>query len=76
MLRTPGVSFSGCLYNQVGVGNSDVGRTTEHLKQIVSTSAIQTHMRYVDELQLINNMFVPEVPSLSQPITASKSMFL
>lgn len=45
----------------VGVGNSDVGRTTADWTKIAETSAIRTHLKWIDTLELENNTIAPEV---------------
>jgi hypothetical protein len=45
----------------VGVGNDNVGRTTQDWTKIAETSAIQTHLKWMDTLELNNNFLSPEV---------------
>jgi hypothetical protein len=45
----------------VGVGNDNVGRTTADWQKIAETSAIKTHLKWMDTLELENNFLSPEV---------------
>merc|ERR1719473_1944859 len=45
----------------VGVGNDNVGRTTADWQKIAETSAIKTHLKWMDTLELTNNFLSPEV---------------
>jgi hypothetical protein len=45
----------------VGVGNDNVGRTTQDWTKIAETGAIKTHLKWMDTLELNNNFLCPEV---------------